>query len=207
VPESEKYGFPLKLDEAWLCLDFANVIGWFLQEQSANKLTYLHLLGWAKQAQVIQEKTFEKLQHQAKQSPKKTKQAIQKVLALREITYQILSAHIWKKPPTAKNLSSLNLLLSETLQHAQVASDQEKFVWSWTDSDTHLESPLWPVVRSVAELLTSDDLRRIGQCSSDNCPWLFYDTSKNHSRRWCSMKMCGNVAKARRHYTRHKKST
>jgi predicted RNA-binding Zn ribbon-like protein len=34
------------------------------------------------------------------------------------------------------------------------------------------------------------------------CGWLFLDTSKNHSRRWCSMDACGNQAKARRHYRR-----
>jgi len=38
------------------------------------------------------------------------------------------------------------------------------------------------------------------------CAWLFLDTSRNHSRRFCSMDECGNRAKQRRHYQRRKHS-
>jgi predicted RNA-binding Zn ribbon-like protein len=67
---------------------------------------------------------------------------------------------------------------------------------------------LWPVARSAADLLTSaEELARVGQCADDRgCGWLFFDTSRNHSRRWCAMKDCGNRAKARRHYRRQRKA-
>ncbi|MCX6026505.1 MAG: CGNR zinc finger domain-containing protein [Chloroflexi bacterium] len=65
---------------------------------------------------------------------------------------------------------------------------------------------LWPVMRSAAELLTSDLASRVGQCQDDRgCGWLFIDTSRNHTRRWCAMGDCGNRAKARRHYLRTQK--
>jgi len=35
------------------------------------------------------------------------------------------------------------------------------------------------------------------------CRWLFLDTSKNHTRRWCDMKVCGNRIKARRFKALH----
>jgi predicted RNA-binding Zn ribbon-like protein len=57
---------------------------------------------------------------------------------------------------------------------------------------------LWPVVRSAAELLTSDELGRVRECAADNCAWLFLDRSKNRSRRWCDMAVCGNRDKVRR---------
>jgi predicted RNA-binding Zn ribbon-like protein len=44
----------------------------------------------------------------------------------------------------------------------------------------------------------------VRECSGDTCGWLFVDTSRNHSRRWCDMEDCGNRAKARRHYLRRK---
>jgi predicted RNA-binding Zn ribbon-like protein len=59
---------------------------------------------------------------------------------------------------------------------------------------------LWPVVRDAADLLTSKELNRVGRCADERCGWLFVDTSRNRSRRWCSMESCGNRAKARRHY-------
>ena len=64
---------------------------------------------------------------------------------------------------------------------------------------------LWPVAHSAAELLISDDLDRVKQCADDRgCGWLFVDTSRNRSRRWCSMESCGNRAKVQRH--RHKEA-
>ena len=46
---------------------------------------------------------------------------------------------------------------------------------------------------------------RVRMCEApDGCGWLFYDETRNGTRRWCSMKDCGNRAKARRHYARNK---
>jgi len=48
-------------------------------------------------------------------------------------------------------------------------------------------------------LTSSQRLNQVRQCRGDNCGWLFVDGSKNHSRRWCDMRDCGNRAKVRRH--------
>jgi predicted RNA-binding Zn ribbon-like protein len=59
---------------------------------------------------------------------------------------------------------------------------------------------LWPIAQSAADLMTSDKRNSVRQCGADDCAWLFLDESRNHSRRWCDMKTCGNRQKARRHY-------
>jgi predicted RNA-binding Zn ribbon-like protein len=48
------------------------------------------------------------------------------------------------------------------------------------------------------------DPQRVRRCSRSGCVLLFYDTSKNGSRRWCDMAVCGNRAKAATHYERHR---
>lgn len=53
---------------------------------------------------------------------------------------------------------------------------------------------------SALSLLSAGALRRIRICS--NCGWLFLDASRNASRIWCDMAVCGNRQKARRHYRR-----
>lgn len=58
------------------------------------------------------------------------------------------------------------------------------------------------VIESVGTLLVSDSMPRLKSCPS--CGWFFIDASKNGSRRWCSMRACGSVAKARRYYRRQK---
>lgn len=58
----------------------------------------------------------------------------------------------------------------------------------------------WRIVEAAIALLASDDLGRVGACPT--CGWFFLDTTRNRSRRWCSMAMCGSVSKSRRYYWR-----
>src|SRR6266851_4063029 len=63
-------------------------------------------------------------------------------------------------------------------------------------------------LRAAVELLAGDHAAPVKLCGmweASGCSWLFVDESRNGSRRWCSMKDCGNRAKARRHYQRVKK--
>jgi predicted RNA-binding Zn ribbon-like protein len=53
-----------------------------------------------------------------------------------------------------------------------------------------------------AELALTGQVQRLKQCADQGCGEVFWDTSRNHSRRWCSMQVCGNRAKARRHTAR-----
>lgn len=55
----------------------------------------------------------------------------------------------------------------------------------------------------VAEAMRAGTWARLKACRSDDCRWAFFDGSKNHSRAWCSMAVCGNRAKARAFRERH----
>ena len=75
-------------------------------------------------------------------------------------------------------------------------------MWQWADSGADPNLPLWILSQSVSDLLLSEDMTRVRTCDVDTCRWLFLDTSKNHTRRWCNMKVCGNRMKARRFQAR-----
>jgi predicted RNA-binding Zn ribbon-like protein len=77
-----------------------------------------------------------------------------------------------------------------------------KFTWEWGGSQNEGELPVWILSLQTAALLTSETLSRLRACDSETCRWLFLDTSKNHTRRWCDMKVCGNRMKARRFQAR-----
>jgi len=81
------------------------------------------------------------------------------------------------------------------------------FEWKFDSTTSDFDTPLWPLARSAAELLASDQLQFVHACASKTCEWLFLDTSKSHRRRWCDMTKCGNRAKARNFYSRQKKTT
>jgi predicted RNA-binding Zn ribbon-like protein len=54
------------------------------------------------------------------------------------------------------------------------------------------------LVAALYSAMQDENWRRLKLCTEDSCRWVFYDRSKNHSSRWCSMASCGNRAKARR---------
>ncbi|HEY8526238.1 MAG TPA: CGNR zinc finger domain-containing protein [Acidimicrobiales bacterium] len=56
---------------------------------------------------------------------------------------------------------------------------------------------LGAVLTAVAGLARTGDWPRLKICPADDCAWAFYDESRNRSRRWCSMEVCGNRAKLR----------
>ena len=60
--------------------------------------------------------------------------------------------------------------------------------------------PLVPAAEAAAELLTKKDMLLVRKCMNPNCMLFFYDESKNHGRKWCSMGRCGNRSKAALHY-------
>lgn len=59
----------------------------------------------------------------------------------------------------------------------------------------------WQAAANLLALLR-DEPERLRRCSGDHCQLAFYDTSRSGRRQWCSMAVCGNRAKARRHYAR-----
>lgn len=53
------------------------------------------------------------------------------------------------------------------------------------------------VVAAIARAASGGEWDRLKLCPADDCAWAFYDESKNRSRRWCSMEVCGNLSKTR----------
>jgi predicted RNA-binding Zn ribbon-like protein len=63
-------------------------------------------------------------------------------------------------------------------------------------------SPAFIIARAAAEFLTSADLSLVKTCEGSGCILVFHDTTKSHTRRWCSMAACGNRRKVAAHYQR-----
>lgn len=72
---------------------------------------------------------------------------------------------------------------------------QYSYTRSYTFDWTEPGSLFAPVADAVSRLLVDEDLTRVRKCQSPTCVLHFLDTSKNRTRNWCSMQMCGNRAK------------
>lgn len=186
-----------------LCLDFANAVG----ERPERFRHYGDLLAWAAEAGVLNPLDRLHLQTVAERQPEQAAWVLARALALREAVYTVFSAVAAGRPAPAEGLERLNDVLAEALCHQRLEPAEGGYTWGWEGLGDALDSPLWPVARSAAELLTSDRLPRVRECDSPTCNWLFLDYSKNHSRRWCSMKVCGNRSKARSYASRQRQAT
>ena len=191
-----------------VCLDFTNTVSGRDTDDPRTPVTndnlksYADLLAWSEQVGALTAVQAARLRDEAARRPADAARVLDQAVALREAMYRVFSAHAASIEPQAEDLAILNAALAAALAHARIIWTDKGFVWGWADEEDALDRMLWPVVQSAAELLTSDRVARVHECESDTCTWLFVDTSKNHSRRWCDMKDCGNRAKARRHYHR-----
>ena len=184
-----------------LCLDFTNTVGGKRGAVSRENLhTYSALLNWLQQAGVVDPVQAHRLAQQAGRDPAAAGAVLSRALELREVIYRIFAAVIEGRGPVAADLQRLNAELASGLGRLRVERGAEGFRWGWRAESTDLAAPLGPIARAAADLLTNPRaLPCVRRCGGDNCGWLFIDSSKNHSRRWCDMRDCGNRAKVRRH--------
>jgi predicted RNA-binding Zn ribbon-like protein len=182
-----------------LCLDFVNTVEDRLRNPYDLLITYNDLLQWGEQAEIIKNHEVETLRDEAGRQADEAASVLQWAITVRETLYHLFRAVIEGTKPQEAELATFNAALVETMAHACIIPENDGFVWSWQEHDL-LERVVWPIVRSAADLLTSTDLKDVRMCAAEDCGWLFLDTSKNHSRRWCDMKTCGNRAKVRKFY-------
>ena len=121
---------------------------------------------------------------------------------LREVIERIFVAAADGRPVAKSDLDVLNARLEEASANRGIERRNNCFVWRWQEAARSGDGLLWRVAQSATELLTSPEIRFVRRCGAENCRWLFLDRSKNHSRRWCDMKICGNREKARAYYHR-----
>ena len=189
-----------------LCLDFANTIEGPRSEKPEDFLRdYTDLARWGHHAGLLSEAATAGLLQLAAASPKAAGAAFARGLALRAAITRVFHAIAMGETPKPSDLALLQTEYRSAMRHGALIQTAEQYAWDWTDEATALDRPLWPVARSAIDVLTHDNLERVKECpGAGDCGWLFYDTSKNASRHWCSMEGCGSRLKMRRQYARKK---
>ena len=199
-----KSGDNLKLEGGRLCLDFANTVDWHASEHPIEGLTsYEALINWVRSINLLPDRVAQQLLRAAEQHPTEAARVLDRTVALREAIYHIFTAVAGGISPSAGDQATLNAELGRSLAQSHLVWNKANFAWGRQGVDGDLDQVLWWVLRSATDLLTSENIKRVGVCADDRgCGWLFYDTSRNRTRQWCSMRGCGNRAKARRHYAK-----
>jgi predicted RNA-binding Zn ribbon-like protein len=140
------------------------------------------LAAWARHAGVVDS------------APQVDEQALALTRVLRTAAYAVFRAIAEGREPDGAQLAVLADQHAAAVSRARLVPAGRGFDLAW-DGEV-----LGPLAAAAVDLLRHGPLERLKLC--DGCPWLFLDTSRNHSRRWCSMGECGARLKMRRYRAR-----
>lgn len=185
-------------------LDFANTVGWRRQPNQTEGLPdYPTLLRWARLAGLVEPADAARIAARAAADPAAAETARQRATALREAIEAVFVAVANGEEPPAAALDLLSRTAAEAAGRMWLQRTGDGFAWGWADADAaSLDRPALEVSWKAARLLLSPDRERVRRCGGDGCGWLFVDQSRNRSRRWCDMAICGNRARVKAHYRR-----
>ena len=188
-----------------LALDFVNTVHSRSPEHPNHEYLerYEDLVHWAARVEILREPEARKLLSSSARQSKTASRVVRDAVRLREAIHALFLVLIRGGAIHGAELELLNHWLQRAGKQQGLVHAKSGFARDWVDREA-LERMLWPVAESAALLLTLGPDDRIRECPvpDGGCGWLFLDSSKNGRRRWCNMKTCGNVVKARRHRAR-----
>lgn len=182
------------------CLDFINTEGALRNGPPERITSYADLLAWAVLAEVLTEAEVGALATAG--SARDRTGVLERAIRFREALYRIFAATLAGEPAATADRAVLDAELRVALAHRRLVPSDGS--WRWEFEGTGADAMLWRLAVDASDLLTSQEMNRVRECSGDTCSWLFLDRSRNRSRRWCDMADCGNRSKARRYYARQK---
>ena len=186
-----------------VALDLVNTLDWRFRDGGAEELltSYSDLIRFVEQTGLMQAGVARRL---LRNDPKgKAEKIVAAVRELREAAASILYAAVNGQNPQASWVRELGDFFRDAAKQEHLCWNGSKLVRELPQTAAQPEFPLWLLSLTVAEFMTSEQIHQLRECGNPECRWLFADTSKNHTRRWCDMKICGNRMKARRYKAQH----
>lgn len=176
-------------------LDFCNTrAAWGADTPKEYLRSHTHLSVWARENGLLSPSTVDSMRRAARRRPAEAAAVVARAVRFRDALYAVLLHSTgWSAVNDEVRRAGASALLTPGTPAV------------WGPSTGDLDAPLLAVAWSAAGLLISPLAAQVGACPGDGCGWLFADPRAR--RRWCSMALCGNRAKARRHAARRSRPT
>jgi predicted RNA-binding Zn ribbon-like protein len=159
------------------------------------------LVSWLVEVKILDD-AEEQMARKRWGSGRETERIFESALELRAILRSMVEQLAKGRPAPQSAIAAINELLSQHAGYAELRrakSGYEKRLHLSLDKPAQL---LIPIAESACDLLCYGNLSLIKKCENSACILFFYDTTKNYSRRWCHMEVCGNRMKVAAHYRR-----
>jgi predicted RNA-binding Zn ribbon-like protein len=186
-----------------LCLDFANTKSWRPSRAPHERLTrFDDLVRWGEKARLLAPAQAARLRNGGRRA-RAGARALREARTLREALYRTFAAVADGVHADGADAARLYAACAGLLRGSRVRARQGAFTAESAAGGRTAPGlerlVLWPVLWSAVRLLSAPELASVRKCASPDCGWLFVDGTKNGSRRWCSMSVCGNRDKVRRY--------
>ena len=170
------------------CLDLANTVSWRRSARPIERLKgYGSLIEWARQSGVLTASEARAVGREIRRRPVKAARMLTRARALREAIYRIFGGLASGSPPDPADVALLDRELHDATRHLRLVRTRSRHVLAWPPGVGLLARPLWTAARSAADLLIAGNVDRLKTCPSADCGWVFLDTTKSGTRRWCAM--------------------
>ena len=185
-------------------LDLVNTLDWRFRDGNSEELldSYRNLLRFLEQSKVLNPTQTSRMARGVREQ--EAARVLEAVRELREAVAEVLYAMLDRRKPTAASIKTLEACFKAASKHQSLRWSDSSLIWGFPLTPGRPDLPLWLLSLSASRLLTSNEIEKVRACDNPECRWLFLDTSKNHTRRWCDMKICGNRMKARRFKAQHR---
>ncbi len=181
-----------------LCLDFVNTLDLRRSLRVEGLRTHGDLVAFLRERGLVDEGRARALDRRAEAEPAWAAARLDAARALRESLFDVLSAAVRGDAAPQGPLAAVNAALAQAAAPPRLVAHEGRLDLRWGTG----EEPLAAVLRSAAELVSGDELRRVRECPGSPgkaCGWLFVDRTKNGNRVWCVGGLCGNRTRAHRH--------
>lgn len=191
-----------ELDGDAVCIDYVNTWSYRDSGETDKLCTGPAVAAFARQAKLLSQADAAGLANQVAADPNLAKELLQRARSLRDTLYSLFSSRAAGRALPVADLEALNREVAQAYLSPRLQTDRQGIHLAWAKTHSLADQALASVVRSAVDLMTGPEFEYLRECDGATCSWMFIDHSRNHSRRWCSMRTCGNRAKARRHYRR-----
>jgi len=196
-----------------LCLEFANTLCWRGTAIPSERLHALaDVVAWGAEMGCLPPEAARAATGWWDRRKPRAEAAFAEAIALREVLFRLFSATARAAEPRvaeprAADLAALNRWLAAAPARRRLRRAGADYGWEIEAAPRSVAGLLAGVLWSAGDLLAEPLRLRVRQCANPACQWLFLDDSKSGTRRWCTMRTCGNRAKARRHYHKVRKGS
>lgn len=198
-----EYGGTYKVIGGELCFDFANTVSWRNREIPHEWLNSVeNLATWCQLVGIFNEVESRQLIKELSISHGTIEKNLSLLQEFREVIFRLFSAIANNETPLKKDIKYLNNFASQRIGARKITYNKKAFFFELESTLTLFDKIIHKVFYSVTHMATHMDLSRANKCKS--CEWLFYDKSRNRSRRWCVMEDCGNRNKVNSFNTRQR---